>query len=84
MLTLNTALHAASIVICEGYEIEEFYTTDKTSIYRLICCDVYEVTVDVTQTIELDSDGCAVVTDTSGDSLQFEFRVSRPMTLKDI
>lgn len=83
MLTLRMAIYAATTAICNGYEIDEIRESPEGPA-RLRCGKDTIAEVDMTQTIELDSDGEATAKDIDGEELDFEFRVSRPMTLADI
>lgn len=83
MLTLRMAVYAATTTICNGYEIDDIRETPETPSYLRCGKDTIAI-VDLSQTIELDSDGQATAKDINGEELDFEFRVSRPMTLEDM
>lgn len=82
-ITLNTAMFAASTVICDGCEIDGFSEIAPNE-YKLECGEEVIAHIDATQFIEIDSDGIAQATDIEGQARQFEFRVSRPLTASDI
>lgn len=83
MLTLRMAVYAATTTICNGYEIDNIRETPETPSY-LRCGEDTIAIVDLSQTVELNSDGQATAKGIDGEELDFEFRVSRPMTVKDI
>lgn len=83
MLTLRMAVYAATTTICNGYEIDEIGEQSDGKA-RLSCGEDTIAEVNLSQTIELDSDGQATAKDINGEELDFEFRVSRPMTLEDM
>lgn len=83
MLTLRMAIYAATTAICNGYEIDEI-DEQPDGKARLSCGEDTIAEVNLAQTIELNSDGEATAKDIDGEELDFEFRVSRPMTMKDI
>lgn len=83
-ITLAQAINASSSIIVNGYDIDVFdYRPD--GLIDMACCDDHVATVFSGQQVELDSDGCTSVQDTvDGSLVHFEFRVSRPLTLKDL
>lgn len=83
MLTLRMTIYAATTTICNGYEIDEI-GEQLDGKARLSCGEDTIAEVDMPQTIELDSDGEATAKNIDGEDLDFEFRVSSPMTMQDI
>ncbi len=79
---LFKAINAASLVICQGYEIDG-YKMETPALQRLECGD--DIIAEVKdQEIDLDSDGCAKALTINGTAVDFEFRVTRPMTAQDL
>lgn len=78
---LSQVLDHASIVISDGYEIEEIDQLEG-NVYRLSLDDDYEVEIK-DQDIEINSDGEASVQDTDGNTVDLIFRVSIPIREED-
>ncbi len=81
-LHLFKAINAASLVVCQGYEIDGF-KLETPELQRLEFDDAIIASVE-DQEIDLDSDGCATALTVKGTSVNFEFRVTRPMTAQDL
>jgi hypothetical protein len=79
---LFKAINAASLVICQGYEID-WQTMETPARQRIECGEDTIATVE-DQEIELDSDGSAKALTIDGAAVDFEFRVTRPMTAQDL
>lgn len=82
MTSLFKLINAASIVVVNGYEIDEF-VEDVPGELRLGCGDEDEFYV-TDQEVELDSDGEAIGVDKEGKALDFEFKIIKPLTLGDL
>lgn len=81
--TLNTALHMASHIECDGYEIDNFWPTPIEST-RLMAGDDDVAFVNATQTVDIDSDGGCEAVGSEGEKLCFTFKVLHPLSEKDI
>lgn len=81
--TLNAAINAASFVACKGYEIDHIEDLPG-GIVQLECSDEGIVRINLTQEIEVDSDGNTTALDCDGNEACFEFRISRPLTSNDL
>ena len=82
-ITLNMALHMASYIECNGYEIDNFWPTPIGST-RVMAENDDIAFVDATQTVDIDSDGDCEAVDTDGEKLLFTFKVLHPLSEKDI
>jgi hypothetical protein len=82
-ITLNMALHMASYIECDGYEIDNFWP-QPDGLIRLLCGEDDTAFVDATQTVDIDSDGDCEAVDTDGEKLLFTFKVLHPLSEKDI
>jgi len=81
MTSLFKLIEAASIVIVNGYEIDEF-VWDVPGQVRMGCSDDFTVYLP-DQEVDLDSDGEAIAKDEQGDPMDFEFKIIRPLKLTD-
>lgn len=80
-------LNTASIVVCNGYEIDSHTTqaTANSQVMRIECDDGDDFQAYlVDQPVELDEDGHAIGEDRNGDPLDFEFKKIVPMTADDL
>lgn len=82
-IILNTALHMASHIECNGCEIDSF-CPQPDGPTRLLCDDYDVAFVDATQAVDINSDGDCVAVSTDGEKLYFTFRVLHPLAEKDI
>jgi len=82
-ISLNTALHMASYIECNGYEIDGFWPMlDGTA--RLMCGEDDIAIVDATQIVDIDADGDCKAIDSEGEDLSFTFKVLHPLSEKDL
>ena len=81
MMDLQQALSSSDLVVCNGYEIDNWWpTADGTT--RLMCGDDEVAIANTAQVIELNQDGQATVVSIEGGALNFEFKVLTPLSPK--
>jgi hypothetical protein len=86
-ITLKAALDAASIITCDGIYVTPGAAEAGMSVVDLV--DQYDedlivTVVDQAQEIEVDSDGKAEALNVDGETVTFEFRITRPLRRADL
>lgn len=81
MMDLNQALCSSDLVVCNGYEIDNWWPTAEGTT-RLMCGEDEVAMVNTSQILELNQDGQATAVNIKGGALNFEFKVLTPLSPK--